>query len=79
MAWLFLTLFVISSSIFGLCIKWVHVRGKEDIVSVGAINYIAAALIMGAWCLLDGNQTGDVPALLVGGSMGVVTSRLSFL
>jgi drug/metabolite transporter (DMT)-like permease len=72
MAWLYLTLYVISSSIFGLCIKWMHVRGTEDVITAGAINYIVAALIIGPWCFLDGQQTGDVPAIVSGTSMGAV-------
>ena len=72
MAWLYLTLFVVSSSIFGLCIKWMHVRGTEDVITAGAINYIVAALIIGPWCYLDGQQAGDIPAIISGASMGTV-------
>ena len=72
MAWLYLTLFVIFSSIFGLCIKWVHVRDREDVITAGVINYVVAALIIGPWVLLDGQQTGDVPAIISGGAMGLV-------
>ena len=68
--WIFLTLYVVFSSIFTLCIKWVHVRGKEDIITAGAINYIVAALIIAPWFVLDGQQTGNVPAIVAGGSMG---------
>lgn len=67
-----LGLYVAFSSLFTLCIKWVHVRGKGDIVAAGAINYIVAALIIAPWFLIDGQQTGDVPAMIAGGSMGVV-------
>jgi len=70
--WIYLTLFVVFSSIFTLCIKWVHVRGEEDIISAGAINYIVAALIIAPWFVLDGQQTGDVPAMVAGGSMGLM-------
>lgn len=69
----YLGLYVVFSSLFTLCIKWVHVRGKdEDIITVGAINYIVAVLIIGPWYVLDGQQTGDLPAIIAGGSMGVV-------
>ena len=69
----YLGLYVVFSSLFTLCIKWVHVRGKaEDIITVGAINYIVAVLIIGPWYMLDGQQTGDLPAIVAGGSMGVV-------
>ena len=71
-AWLYLTLFVVFSSIFTLCIKWIHVRGKEDVVTSGLINYIVAALIIAIWFVLDGKQTGNVPAMIAGGSMGAV-------
>ena len=71
-AWLYLTLFVVFSSLFTLFIKWVHVRGTEDVITTGAINYIVAALIIGPWCFLDGQQTGDIPAMIAGGSMGTV-------
>lgn len=68
----YLGLYVVFSSLFTLCIKWVHVRGKEDIITVGAINYIVAVLIIGPWFVLDGQQTGDLPAIIAGGSMGVI-------
>ena len=70
--WIYLTLYVVFSSIFTLCIKWVHVRGKGDIITAGAINYIVAALIITPWFILDGQQTGDVPAMVAGGSMGLM-------
>lgn len=67
-----LGLYVVFSSLFTLCIKWVHVRGKGDIVAGGAINYIVAALITAVWFVIDGQQSGDVPAMIAGGSMGAV-------
>ena len=70
--WIYLTLYVVFSSIFTLCIKWVHVRGKEDIITAGAINYIVAAMIIAPWFVIDGQQTGDVPAMVAGGSMGLM-------
>lgn len=70
---LYLGLYVVFSSLFTLCIKCVHVRGKnEDIITIGAINYIVAVLIIGPWYVIDGQQTGDLPAIIAGGSMGVV-------
>jgi len=68
----YLVFYVIFSSIFTLCIKWVHVRGNEDVISVGAINYIVAALIIAPWFVLDGQQTGDPAAIIAGGSMGTM-------
>lgn len=68
----YLILFVIFSSIFTLCIKWVHVRGKEDIVTAGVINYIVAAMIIAPWFVIDGQQTGNRAAIVAGGSMGLI-------
>lgn len=67
---LFLLLNVVFASSFTLIIKWVQVRDREDIITVGAINYIVAAV----WILpefLQTEFTGDTsPALLSGGVMG---------
>lgn len=41
----FLLAQVIFASLFGLCIKWVENREREDIVTVGMINYIVAAIV----------------------------------
>ena len=69
---IYLVCYVIFSSIFTLCIKWVHVRGKEDIITAGAINYIVAALIIAPWFVIDGQQTGNRAAIIAGGSMGLM-------
>jgi hypothetical protein len=37
---------VLFSTAFTLIIKWVHVRQREDIVTVGSINYIVAATLI---------------------------------
>ena len=42
---IFLWLNVIFASLFGLSIKWVENRNREDIVTVGMINYIVAAVL----------------------------------
>ena len=42
---IFLIANIVCASLFALCIKWVEYREKEDIVTVGMINYIVAALI----------------------------------
>ena len=67
---LFLLFNVVFASAFTLIIKWVQVREREDIITVGAINYIVAAV----WILPEFIQTdftGDIsPALLTGGVMG---------
>jgi len=67
---LYLLLNVIFASTFTLIIKWVQVRGREDIMTVGAVNYIVAAV----WVLPELLQTeisGDpTNAMLTGGTMG---------
>ena len=75
----YLALFALSYSLFTLCIKWCQVRGRGDVIAVGSINYIVAALFMAMWFLIDGRQTGDVPAMIAGGSMGIVYFFAFFL
>lgn len=36
---------IVFASLFGLCIKWVGNREREDIITVGMINYIVAAIV----------------------------------
>lgn len=69
---IYLALYVIFSSMFTLCIKWVHVRGREDILTTGSINYIVAAAIIAPWYYFDGQQTQDTAAMWLGGSMGAM-------
>ena len=42
---IFLLANIVFASLFGLCLKWLQNRQKEDITNVGMINYIAAAII----------------------------------
>ena len=69
---IYLLLFVVFSSIFGLCIKWVQNRGSEDIITVGAINYIVAVAAIAPWYFAGVKQTGDFMAFATGGTMGLV-------
>ena len=69
---IYLLLFVVFSSIFSLCIKWVHNRGSEDIITIGAINYIVAASAIVPWYFTGIRQTGDFVAIATGGTMGLV-------
>ena len=69
---MYLLLYILFSSVFSLCIKWVHNRGREDILTIGALNYIIAAVAVAAWFFVDGQQTGDVAAIATGGCMGLV-------
>ena len=49
-----------------------HNRGSEDIVTVGAINYIVAASAIVPWYCTGIKQTGDFVAIATGGTMGLV-------
>ena len=41
---IYLLLNIVFGSLFVLCIKWVQVRKKEDVITIGMINYITGAL-----------------------------------
>jgi drug/metabolite transporter (DMT)-like permease len=57
---------------FTLIIKWIHVRGKEDVITVGSINYIVAALAALPYFLNVPSSSGTANAFWTGGSMGQV-------
>ncbi len=61
---------VVFASTFMLTIKWVQVRKREDIITVGAINYIVAMLMAMPEFLGGGSGSGAVPAIVTGGLMG---------
>jgi drug/metabolite transporter (DMT)-like permease len=69
---IYLLLYVVFSSVFSLCIKWVYNRGSEDIITIGAINYIVAAIAIAPWYFTGVEQTGDTMAMVTGGTMGLV-------
>ncbi len=67
---IFLLLNVIFASSFTLIIKWVQTRKREDVITVGAINYIAGWLFV-----LPGFMRNDVSevspsAIATGATMG---------
>jgi drug/metabolite transporter (DMT)-like permease len=62
----FLFLNIVFAAAFTLCIKWVQNRDKEDILTVGAINYIVAFACMVPE-YLQSNFTGDTTAATVTG------------
>ncbi len=68
MTYLFLNVFFASA--FTLLIKMVHNRNREDIVTVGAINYIVAALLVLPEFLADQVSTISANAVATGGTMG---------
>ena len=43
---IFLVFNIVFASAFMLAIKWVQIRQREDVITVGAINYIVAAVLI---------------------------------
>lgn len=67
----YLLLNVVFASAFTLIIKWVQVRKQEDIVTVGAVNYIVAAACS-LLIYLQAEVIGDATmAAVTGGALGV--------
>jgi drug/metabolite transporter (DMT)-like permease len=67
---LYLLLNIVFGTAFTLCIKWVQNRNREDIITVGAINYIVALVCMLPE-YLQSDFVGDTnAATLTGGVMG---------
>lgn len=60
---------VLFASAFTLTIKWVHVRQREDIITVGPINYIVAALLIAPQFFTQ-VESPDPAAALCGAGMG---------
>lgn len=69
---LYLLLQVVFASAFTLFIKWAQVRGREDVISIGAINYIVAAVSVLPIFLLYNPLPVSLGAVGTGGSMGVI-------
>lgn len=60
---------VVFASAFTLCLKWVQVRKRDDVLTIGAINYItAAALIAPEFLSLEASV--DSMAIATGSAMG---------
>ena len=69
---IYLLLQIIFATTFTLFIKWAQVRRSEDVITIGTINYIVAALA--SWPIFLRNSLSDIApsALATGGSMGVI-------
>jgi drug/metabolite transporter (DMT)-like permease len=65
-----LLLHIIFASSFTLFIKWAQVRGSENVIIIGAINYIVAALVILPVFLISNPTPVSSGALWSGGSMG---------
>jgi len=68
MTFLFLIGNIIFSSLFALCIKWVQNRQREDIVTVGMLNYVVCAIAIAPEFLTSGSF--DMNAAIAGGTLG---------
>jgi drug/metabolite transporter (DMT)-like permease len=69
---IFLCLQVVFASSFILIIKWAQLRDREDVITIGLINYIAAAVLIAP--LFFGQQFSEISlgAMWTGGSMGAI-------
>lgn len=68
---IYLALNILFSSAFTLIIKWVHVRQREDIITVGPINYITAAVLISPQFFWQ-TAAPETNAALCGAAMGTV-------
>ena len=68
----FLILQVVFASSFTLLIKWTQNRGTENVVNVGAINYIVAAVAISPFFFVYTPSPVSPGAMWTGGSMGAV-------
>ena len=67
----FLALNIVFASSFMLCIKWVQLRQREDLLTVGVLNYIVAAILVLPEYLSDATTSSSpAAAILTGGVMG---------
>ena len=74
-----LTLQIVFSSVFTLVIKWAQIRGKEDEITFGAINYIVAATCILPVLYFNRPATISTAAMCTGASMGVIYFMAYFL
>jgi drug/metabolite transporter (DMT)-like permease len=66
----YLILNILFASSFMLCIKWVQTRQREDMLTVGMINYVVGAALALPEFYAAGVSSPDSMAMLTGGSMG---------
>lgn len=69
---IYLLLQIVFASSFTLLIKWAHVRDREDVITIGAINYIVAAVAVLPFFLIFNPQPVSMGAIWTGGSMGAI-------
>lgn len=76
---IYLLLHIVFASAFTLIIKWSQQRKVDDVVVVGAINYIAAAVATLPVFLAVNPMPVDVGAIWTGAAMGAVYFTAYFL
>lgn len=74
-----LILHIVFSSAFILLIKWAQIRKSEDQVTIGAINYIVAAVTVVPVFFLNRPEQLSLGAIWTGGSMGLIYFLTYFL
>ncbi len=76
---IYLLLNIVFGSLFVLCIKWVQNRQSEDIVTIGMINYVVAALLILPELMLASPETHTAAAWGTGAVMGLSYFVLFFI
>lgn len=76
---IYLVLNILFGSAFVLGIKWVQNRSREDIITIGMINYIAATLFSLPQWFRESSARAGWEAILAGGTMGVTYFVLFFI
>lgn len=74
-----LILHIVFSSAFILLIKWAQIRKTEDELTIGAINYIVAAITIAPVFLLNLPEQISAGAIWTGSSMGLIYFLTYFL
>jgi drug/metabolite transporter (DMT)-like permease len=69
---IYLILQVVFASSFTLFIKWAQIRRQENVITIGAINYIVAAVSIIPVFFFSNLSPVSFGALWTGGSMGAV-------
>ncbi len=69
---IYLFLQVVFASSFTLIIKWAQLRNREDVITIGAINYIAAAVWIAPVFFTYSFTDVSPGAIWTGGSMGAI-------
>ena len=72
---IYLLLNIVFGSLFVLCIKWVQVRKKEDVITIGMINYITGALAILPEFMQSHPTAVTAESMVTGGTMGACKEK----